>query len=39
MELLINPEAWLAFVTLVALEVVLGIDNIFFISIPADRLP
>ena len=39
MALLTNPEAWLAFVTLVALEVVLGIDNIVFISILADKLP
>jgi predicted tellurium resistance membrane protein TerC len=37
--LLTDPEAWLAFVTLVALEVVLGIDNIVFISILADKLP
>src|SRR5690349_19462460 len=39
MALLTDPEAWLAFVTLVALEVVLGIDNIIFISILADKLP
>src|SRR5919108_1805406 len=39
MALLADPEAWLAFVTLVALEVVLGIDNIVFISILADKLP
>ena len=39
MELLTDPQAWLAFTTLVALEVVLGIDNIIFISILADRLP
>ena len=39
MALLTDPEAWLAFVTLVALEVVLGIDNIVFISILADKLP
>ncbi|HET7362578.1 MAG TPA: TerC family protein [Burkholderiales bacterium] len=39
MALLTDPAAWLAFVTLVALEVVLGIDNIVFISILADRLP
>ena len=39
MALLTNPEAWLAFGTLVALEVVLGIDNIVFISILADKLP
>ena len=39
MALLSDPGAWLAFVTLVALEVVLGIDNIVFISILADKLP
>jgi predicted tellurium resistance membrane protein TerC len=39
MNLLADPQAWLAFVTLVALELVLGIDNIVFISILADKLP
>ncbi|HLF23154.1 MAG TPA: TerC family protein [Burkholderiales bacterium] len=39
MELLLSPEAWLAFVTLAALEIVLGIDNIIFISILVGRLP
>ncbi|HZS69322.1 MAG TPA: TerC family protein [Burkholderiales bacterium] len=39
MALLTDPQAWLAFLTLVALEVVLGIDNIVFISILADKLP
>jgi len=39
MELLTDPQAWLAFVTLLALEVVLGIDNVIFISILADKLP
>ncbi|HUF62889.1 MAG TPA: TerC family protein [Verrucomicrobiales bacterium] len=34
-----EPEAWIALVTLTALEVVLGIDNIIFISILVDRLP
>ena len=34
-----SPEAWLALVTLVGLEVVLGIDNIVFISILVSRLP
>ncbi len=33
MELLTDPQAWLAFVTLSLLEIVLGIDNIIFISI------
>ncbi|MEO8249687.1 MAG: TerC family protein [Burkholderiales bacterium] len=39
MELLTSPEAWLAFATLTALELVLGIDNIIFISILVDKLP
>ncbi|MEX2198282.1 MAG: TerC family protein [Burkholderiales bacterium] len=39
MELLLDPQAWIAFATLTALELVLGIDNIVFISILVDRLP
>jgi len=39
MELLADPHAWIAFLTLTALELVLGIDNIVFISILVDRLP
>src|SRR4051794_20779009 len=39
MELLSDPQVWLAFVTLTALEIVLGIDNIIFISILVGRLP
>lgn len=39
LELLSNPEAWIALLTLTALELVLGIDNIIFISILAGRLP
>ncbi len=39
MSLLLNPEAWIALLTLTALELVLGIDNIIFISILVDRLP
>lgn len=39
MEWLSQPEAWIALVTLTALEIVLGIDNIIFISIIAGRLP
>ncbi len=39
MELLLDPQTWLAFATLTALEVVLGIDNIIFIAILAGRLP
>jgi predicted tellurium resistance membrane protein TerC len=38
-ELLADPQVWLAFVTLTALEIVLGIDNIIFISILVGRLP
>lgn len=38
-ELLMSPEAWIAFATLTALELVLGIDNIIFISILVDKLP
>jgi predicted tellurium resistance membrane protein TerC len=36
---LTSPEAWIALVTLTALEIVLGIDNIIFISILAGKLP
>ena len=39
MELLLNPEIWIALFTLTALELVLGIDNIIFISIIVDKLP
>ena len=37
-EILLNPELWIAFFTLTALELVLGIDNIIFISILVDKL-
>lgn len=36
---LLDPAAWIAFLTLTALELVLGIDNVIFISILVDRLP
>ncbi len=39
MELLTDPQAWLSFLTLAVLEIVLGIDNIIFLSILVDRLP
>lgn len=39
MELLTDPQAWIAFATLTALELVLGIDNVIFISILVDKLP
>ena len=39
MEWLASPESWIALLTLTALEIVLGIDNIIFISILAGKLP
>jgi len=39
MDLLSDPHAWIAFSTLTALELVLGIDNIIFISILVDKVP
>ncbi|HEX7863841.1 MAG TPA: TerC family protein [Variovorax sp.] len=39
LELLTDPQVWIAFATLTALELVLGIDNIIFISILVDKLP
>ena len=39
LEMLTNPQIWIAFATLTALELVLGIDNIIFISILVDKLP
>jgi len=39
LELLTSSEAWISFATLVALEIVLGVDNIVFISIRSGRLP
>lgn len=39
MEWITEPQAWIAFLTLTALELVLGIDNIIFISILAGKLP
>ncbi|MYI07727.1 MAG: TerC family protein [Gemmatimonadetes bacterium] len=39
MEWISSPEAWIALATLAVLEIVLGIDNIVFISILADKLP
>ena len=38
MGLLADPQAWIAFVTLTVLELVLGIDNVIFIAILVDRL-
>lgn len=39
MEWISNPDIWIALVTLTVLEIVLGIDNVIFISILADKLP
>lgn len=39
LELLSDPQIWVAFLTLTALELVLGIDNVIFISILVDKLP
>src|SRR5512139_122433 len=38
-DLLSDPEVWIAFLTLTGLELVLGIDNVIFISILVDKLP
>ena len=38
-ELLLDPQVWAAFLTLTALELVLGIDNVIFISILVEKLP
>ena len=34
-----DPQGWIAFLTLLALEIVLGIDNVIFLSILSSRLP
>lgn len=39
MELLYDPQTWVSFLTLTLLEIVLGIDNIIFLSILVERLP
>lgn len=39
MEIFLNPEIWISLLTLTFLEIILGIDNIIFISIISDRLP
>jgi predicted tellurium resistance membrane protein TerC len=39
LQLVSDPNAWIAFLTLSALEIILGIDNIIFISVIANRLP
>src|SRR5258708_34445798 len=37
--LLMSPEAWAALLTLTALEIVLGIDNVIFLSVIVSRIP
>ena len=39
MELLLKPESWVALLTLTFLEIVLGVDNIIFVSIVSNKLP
>src|SRR5687768_10875946 len=39
MEWLSDPQAWIGLLTLTVLEIVLGIDNVIFISILSDKLP
>ncbi|WOH78297.1 TerC family protein [Bradyrhizobium sp. BEA-2-5] len=39
MQLITSPEAWAALLTLTALEIVLGIDNVIFISVIVSRIP
>lgn len=39
LDLLSNPEAWAALVTLIVMEVILGIDNLIFISVLTNKLP
>ena len=39
LELLTNPAVWAAFATLTVMEIVLGVDNIVFISVLVSRLP
>src|SRR5512147_2534160 len=39
MDVFLKPETWVALITLIALELVLGVDNVIFISILAGKLP
>lgn len=39
LELFLQPETWAIFATLFALEIILGVDNIVFISVLCERLP
>ena len=38
-DLLLDPNTWIAFATLTLMEVVLGVDNVIFISILSGKLP
>ena len=38
-DLLADPSTWIAFVTLTVMEVVLGVDNVIFISVLVSKLP
>src|SRR5260370_20025067 len=38
-ELLTSPEAWAALLTLTALEIILGVDNVIFLSVVVSRIP
>ena len=39
MEWITDPTVWVGLATLIALEIVLGVDNLIFIAIVADKLP
>lgn len=39
MEFLLDPSIWIGLVTLIVIEIVLGIDNLVFIAILAEKLP
>src|SRR3546814_2391158 len=39
MDFLLDPQIWASFLTLTLMEIVLGIDNVIFVSIVANRLP
>ncbi|HPF13074.1 MAG TPA: TerC family protein, partial [Planctomycetota bacterium] len=39
LELLTRPDAWVALATLITMEIVLGIDNLIFVSVFTNKLP
>ena len=39
MDWISNPDIWIALLTLTSLEIILGVDNVIFISILSDKLP